>query len=217
MTNKNKNTNTRKKSQQKKKNKKSQIENLVLACGRIGMQPLPDDTRTRTRTRNRSLRFCFRFRFRIWFAVYQFNAHFGARLGFVFCFLLLLASSSRCVVGASSSNRRLKTELQLKTWLSCSRSRGRRRRIAARCSLFVCASCDAPKAARRAPIVCIPPKATKCQVDAIASPVRSSSFSFVQPRAVFSCSYFVFRSSQFAFCFSYFRWLLFFCANWFYS
>lgn len=170
------------------------------------MQPVPDHTRNRTR--NRSLRFCFRFRFRIWLAVYQFNAHFGgARLGFVLCFvflffcLLLLASSSRCVLGASSSNRRLKTELRLKTWLSCSRGR-RRRRIC--CSFGSCALRVPCRRQRVAPIVCIPPKATKCQVDAIASPVRSSSFGFVQPRVVFCCSYFafVFRSSHFAFCFS---------------
>lgn len=115
--------------------------------------------------------------------------------------ILLLASSSRCVLGASSSDRRLKTELQLKTWLSCSRGR-RRRRIC--CSFGSCALRVPCRRQRVAPIVCIPPKATKCQVDAIASPVRSSSFGFVQPRVVFCCSYFafVFRSSHFAFCFS---------------
>lgn len=88
----------------KNKNKKSQIENLVLACGRIGMQPVPDHTRNRTR--NRSLRFCFRFRFRIWLAVYQFNAHFGARLGFVLCFVFDWSCRRRVAYLA----RRVRTE-----------------------------------------------------------------------------------------------------------
>lgn len=97
--------NKKKSIKNKNKNKKSQIENLVLACGRIGMQPVPDHTRNRTR--NRSLRFCFRFRFRIWLAVYQFNAHFGgARLGFVLCFVFCCSRRRRVAYLA----RRVRTE-----------------------------------------------------------------------------------------------------------
>lgn len=163
------------------------------------MQPVPDHTRNRTR--NRSLRFCFRFRFRIWLAVYQFNAHFGARLGFVLCFVFFVFCCSRRRRVAYFA-RRVRTEdwrLSSNWKLGSAAVGGRRRRIAAFSSWALRAPC---RRQRVAPIVCIPPKATKCQVDAIASPVRSSSFSFVQPRVVFCCSYFafVFRISQFAFC-----------------
>lgn len=155
------------------------------------MQPVPDHTR------NRSLRFCFRFRFRIWLAVYQFNAHFGARLGFVLCFVFCCSRRRRVAYLA----RRVRTE----DWrLSSSWKLG---------SVAVADDDDVASAARSARVrfVCRAEGsafrrscAFRQRRQNVASPVRSSSFGFVQPRVVFCCSYFafVFRSSHFAFCFS---------------
>lgn len=160
------------------------------------MQPVPDHTRNRTR--NRSLRFCFRFRFRIWLAVYQFNAHFGARLGFVLCFVFCCSRRRRVAYLA----RRVRTE----DWRLSSSWKLGSAAVAdddddvgsAACSARVRFVCRAEGSAFRRSC------AFRQRRQNVASPVRSSSFGFVQPRVVFCCSYFafVFRSSHFAFCFS---------------